>query len=128
MLYLDVCLLHKFLELGMKMCRLYFVCWKLRCLVFIISNCKESLATCSLLVILLANMSLFVAQISTKSLIVCVPTLRGYGYVDKRVGNCFVHCNKTFLKIHFWFFVSLICVLQICILHVDTAYNSKDGT
>lgn len=74
------CLLHQFLELGMKICCLYFVCWKLRFLVFPIAYCKESLATASLLIFLLA--SIFVGHSSTKSLILCVPTLRGYGYVD----------------------------------------------
>ena len=33
------CLLHQFLELRMKICRLYFVCWKLRFLVFLVPNC-----------------------------------------------------------------------------------------
>ena len=48
-------LLHRFLELGMKICCLYFVCWTLSFLVFLISNCKESLATGSLLIFLLVN-------------------------------------------------------------------------
>lgn len=53
------CLFHQFLELGMKICRLYFVCWKLRLLVFLTSNCKELLVTDSLLIFLLASMFLW---------------------------------------------------------------------
>ena len=53
------CLFHQFLELGMKICRLYFVCWKLRLLVFLTSNRKELLVTDSLLIFLLASMFLW---------------------------------------------------------------------
>lgn len=57
------CLHHQFLELCMETCCLYFVCWKLRFMIFLFSNCKESLATGGLLLFLLANVSLLSVQV-----------------------------------------------------------------
>jgi hypothetical protein len=58
-----ICLHHQFLELCMEICCFYFVCWKLRIMIFLFSNCKESLATGSLLLFLLAHVSLLSVQV-----------------------------------------------------------------